>query len=165
MAKREETTVRPLVFPGSFPGAGASTSSTVLRTATRRLEAILDATEQDGEGLPLPASARVRQDVSRPLRWLLVVDALALIVGFICAWVLAFALHSFVFEENRFHPEILQGGLRFAQFLGIAAGVLLWFEHTGHRRIRMPFWIEVKSIAIAMGAALVVDGFLQFASR
>src|SRR5262249_49299740 len=54
---------------------------------------------------------------------------------------------------------------RLLQYCIISCAVILNFERNGHYRIRKPFWLEVKNIVETIGIAMIVDGFLQFASK
>lgn len=57
------------------------------------------------------------------------------------------------------------GLVHIAEYALIAAGVMLWFQHTNHYDICMPFWIEIRKIVSALGFAAMAEGFLQFASK
>ena len=51
------------------------------------------------------------------------------------------------------------------QFTLIGTGIILWFGHTSHYQLRMPFWMEAKKIVEAIGFALLVSCFLHFVSK
>jgi len=100
-----------------------------------------------------------------PVRLLCVVDVFSLVLSFIAAQGLATLVNGLVFHRSL--DNLMDGGLevRVAQYLGIASCVILWFALNGHYRQRSPVWIEVKRVFAAIGFAMLVDGFLQFASK
>jgi undecaprenyl-phosphate galactose phosphotransferase len=55
--------------------------------------------------------------------------------------------------------------IRLARFIAVAAGTVLWFENTGHYRVRMPFWLECQKVVTALAFAMLIDGFMQFAAK
>lgn len=131
----------------------------VLKRAEAKISGLLaEETGKTAEALP-----RERMDVTRPLRGYRATDALALVAGFILAWALALTINGLL--ERPFEIRFADEGFRLLQFVAIAGGVLLWFENTGHYRVRMPFWLEIKKIVNTLGVALMIDGFLVFASK
>lgn len=106
-----------------------------------------------------------RQPIHRALRWYLPGDAAALLLGFVCAWMLATAINGVVYGRPVMSPLSEYGTLRLAEFILLAGGVLVWLQHTGHQRMRMPFWLETKKIVSALAIAMMADGFLQFAAK
>lgn len=92
-------------------------------------------------------------------------DIIGLIIGFTIAYLLTFAVNN-VFSGSSvlFLSKIytIEKILTLSLFF---VCISLYFAHTGHYRLRMPFWIEAKNITSTLGFALLVDGFLQFASK
>jgi undecaprenyl-phosphate galactose phosphotransferase len=118
--------------------------------------------KEAGVVLNAPAKqVRARRDSAKPLRWFMVTDVVALLLGFVFAWGLAAVVNKVFLDRN----VISDGTLRLAQFLIIATGVVLWFEHKSHYRVRRPFWMEAKNIAGTLSFAMIVDGFLQFTAK
>ncbi len=111
------------------------------------------------------ARPRGRRDFSQLLRWYIPADLLALHLGFFCALLLAGAINSIFFDRDILLTLLPSGHMRIIQVLMIMAGVVLWFEHTDHYRVRMPFWLEAQKVVCALGFAMMADGFLQFASK
>ncbi|HEU5047103.1 MAG TPA: undecaprenyl-phosphate galactose phosphotransferase WbaP [Rickettsiales bacterium] len=105
-------------------------------------------------------SSRTLHNPSRLLRWYGLTDALALAAGFLCAWALS-AMISHFFLHRAFEDRSVKLMLSAA----IAGGVLLWFLHTGHYRMRMPFWLECRRVAGALALAMMVDGFVLLALK
>jgi Undecaprenyl-phosphate galactose phosphotransferase WbaP len=137
-----------------------------LKEVEAKLAALLAET-QGSEELYIPGATRKakRRDFAAQLRWFIVTDALALLLGFVFAWALAADINLAYWGRTTFNPFDQGDGLRIVQFLMIAAGVMLWFEHTGHYSVRMPSWLEAKKLIGALGVAMMIDGFLQFAAK
>jgi Undecaprenyl-phosphate galactose phosphotransferase WbaP len=108
---------------------------------------------------------RPRKNFNQLLRTYVLADLVGLHAGFVMAWVLASLVNSAFFGRSLLEGGSTIGMVRVAQFLAIAMGVILWFQHTGHYRLRMPFWMEARSIIITMSFAMMMDGFLQFTSK
>lgn len=112
---------------------------------------------------PLVAANHARRDIKTLLRGYIVADAVALVIGFICAWSLAVLVNG-LFLERRL-PDAENDIARIVEYFVIGGGVLLWFENSCHYSVRLPFWDEIKKVASAMGFAALIHGFLQFASK
>lgn len=140
-----------------------SQNETAMLTVARlaRLQADIAA---DTEGLANKSSVSRTAFGSGP-NWFLAVDMFGLLAGFLLAWssisLLNHLFHGRSFSELSWvfvEPRLIQ-------FTTVSACVLLWFENTGHYRLRMPFWIEAHRIFSAMTIALMTDAFLHFAMR
>jgi Undecaprenyl-phosphate galactose phosphotransferase WbaP len=92
-------------------------------------------------------------------------DMLALAIGIFSAWTLAAIINSIFFDRTMITPFSEDGMVHLMEFTLIAAAVLIWFQHTDHYHICMPFWIEVRTIVSTLAFAAIADGFLQFASK
>jgi len=103
-----------------------------------------------------------RRDPADALRWFVLSDAVALILGFAMAWVSSFVL-SAVFLGKEF-PFIFDGA-RVFEFCSIGFGVMFWLGVKGHYNRRKPFWMSVQQIIMAFGFAVIADGFYQFVSK
>jgi Undecaprenyl-phosphate galactose phosphotransferase WbaP len=111
-----------------------------------------------------PPSIQVRPE--RLSRAFIVTDAVALIIGFLCAWGVAAAVNAlFLNRLNLVVPTASEDMVLAGQFALLGAGLLLWFAHSGHYQLRMPFWLETKKVVEAAGFALLVNCFLQFVAR
>ena len=92
-------------------------------------------------------------------------DIISLLLALFCSWLAAFSINSFIgndssaFLINTFNFD------RIIPFMSVSAGVIFWFAYSRHYSVRMPFWLEAQKIVSALGFALLVDGFLQFASK
>jgi Undecaprenyl-phosphate galactose phosphotransferase WbaP len=107
-----------------------------------------------------------RRNFNRLLNWYVPTDVLALLLGFVCAWGLAEIINSAFFARSLEMSRVSQfTSLRLAQFIVITTGVVLWFQHTDHYRIRMPFWLECEKIMGTLGFAMMADGFWQFVGK
>ena len=102
---------------------------------------------------------------NRLLRYFALSDALALTVAFALALFFSNMVNHALFGRTLPWPVQGYGLMRLAQPGMIALGVLLWFQHSGHYRIRMPFWQESKQIISALSFAMLMDGFLKFAEK
>ena len=105
-----------------------------------------------------------RRPSSRVLNWYVPTDIVAIIMGFLAAWAAATLINDMFFSRAVAHI-IHYAPRRMMQFGMISAAVLVWFHHTGHYRMRMPFWAEAKHIVAALGFAMMVDGFIEFAAK
>ncbi len=105
-----------------------------------------------------------RRDVSKPLRWFMLTDALALVLAYVCAWGLAATINGMFY--NRQVPDLLNGDdmVRLLH-MAVAVGTILWFENKGHYRLRMPFWVEVQNVINSCACVVMIDGFIQFAAK
>ncbi|MFA6279343.1 MAG: undecaprenyl-phosphate galactose phosphotransferase WbaP [Bdellovibrionales bacterium] len=108
---------------------------------------------------------QARRDPAVALRWFVMSDVVAFLMGFSIAWMMTALTNVFVLDRG--FPLLLNAveTMRGVQNFSIVTGVMFWFWHTGHYRQRMPFWLEVQKIVSALGFAMVVDGFFQFASK
>jgi len=144
----------------------AATLTENLKAAEQSLAKVLAETRREEDSY---VSARLKlyspRDFAAEQRWFMLTDAMGLLLGFACAWALALIINVFVLSRIP-HSSLMDGGVpHLIQFLVISFFVLLWFEHTDHYRVRMPFWLEVKRIIGVLGLAMMVDGFFQFASK
>jgi len=105
---------------------------------------------------------QISRDPAASLLWFIPSDAVALVLGFVSAWVVA-ALANVVLLDRPF--PLLTGAdelMQAIEFGSVGLGVLLWFGHTGHYRQRMPFWSELQKVVSAIGFAVLVNGFFIF---
>src|SRR5579872_6388867 len=107
----------------------------------------------------------VPSKTKHPLQWYVLVDTMALVIGLFSAWGLAALINSVFFGRVVIDPFSEDGLVRVMEFVLIATIVLIWFQHTDHYRICMPFWIEIRKIVSTLAFAAMADGFLQFASK
>jgi undecaprenyl-phosphate galactose phosphotransferase len=54
---------------------------------------------------------------------------------------------------------------RTGELLILACLLGLWLRHKGHYAVRLPAWIEAKQLLMAIAAAALLDGYLQFALK
>ncbi len=141
-------------------------SPDILKGTEARLAALLGEAQQE-EKVPLsPLKATyIRRDIVKTLRWFIVADVLGFICGFLLAWALAAVINEAFFARVLPNPFVNNGILHWGPFPLLAMAVVLWFENAGHYRVRMPFWQEITKIVSALAFAMVIDGFLQFAAK
>ncbi len=115
------------------------------------------------------AIGQLTQDNNPPVSYLtelyVISDVVALFLGFTFAWMCALAINSVFMERGSL---FLSQTYNYSQIISsslVSAGLLLWFANSRHYSVRMPFWMETQKIISAAGFALLVDGFLQFASK
>ncbi len=108
---------------------------------------------------------RLPRDLTSQLYGFIVADQLALVLGFLCAWTVAAVINTVFFGRHELNTLSTGGIVRLSQFVVLACGVIMWFERSGHYRLRMPFWMETKKVVETMGFAMLINGFLQSASR
>jgi Undecaprenyl-phosphate galactose phosphotransferase WbaP len=92
-------------------------------------------------------------------------DCAALILGFLCGGLLAIAVNALILHRPAFVTLQAKDALTALEFFMLGAGVILWFGHSSHYQLRMPFWMETKKIVEAMGFAMLISCFLQFVGR
>jgi Undecaprenyl-phosphate galactose phosphotransferase WbaP len=101
--------------------------------------------------------------VERLMRAFIITDTTAMALGFLCAWFVAVVVNSiFLGRHDLITPTRSDDVMWLGQFTMLGAGLLLWFGHTGHYQVRMPFWMETKKIAEAACFAMLINCFLQF---
>lgn len=130
------------------------------------IAAEIDAIRIDDTPFVAPAAKpHTRRDVAEALRLYAPADALALFVGFMASWFVATAANLLYFSRDL--PLLTAESFvsRLVPYGVISLGVLLWFGRKGHYRVRQPFWMETQQIVSAFGAAMLIDGFIQFASK
>ena len=135
-----------------------------LNEAELKLKALRSDIESDA---PSSAEAALspRQDISKALRWFIPSDIVALLMGFVVAWAVASLINEAFFGRILTDTLAAESIASAAQFATIAAGTLLWLEHTSHYRVRMPFWLEAQKIVGTLTVAMMIDGFMYFASK
>lgn len=106
-----------------------------------------------------------RRDPAAAPRWFALSDATALFCGFILSWVFTTAVNFLFLDRNFSFLTIESIAGRFLPYGMLSLGLLIWFAHQGHYRMRQPFWTEAQQIVRAFGIALMIDGFLHFASK
>jgi len=116
-------------------------------------------------GVQAPSQSLHKSNPSGLLWWYMALDAMALMFAFLASWWLAGFVDSVLFHRVHFDPKVNDEMLRIIQYIVIVCCVLLNFERTGHYKLRMPFWLETQNIIATLGIAMIIDGFLQFASK
>ncbi|MDP9126711.1 MAG: undecaprenyl-phosphate galactose phosphotransferase WbaP [Pseudomonadota bacterium] len=132
----------------------------------KRLAALLQQIENNApESIITHKTDHAHSDVSKVLRGFIGTDIAAFVLGLICAWSLAAIINSLFFDRFALNGVSKQTFIQVLQPFLISACVVLWFEHTGHYHVRMPFWMETKTIVGVTSFAMLIDGFFKFASR
>jgi len=135
--------------------------------AALRLASLKAEIDALGDEAPLlPPQQKIDDDNNlRAQRLFAPVDFSVILCGFVLAWLLAAAVNNAFF--GRALPDFwgAQERFRWGELGCIVAGVLIWFEHTGHYRSRMPFWHETQQIVSTFGFAMLIDGFSLFAAK
>ncbi|MDR3450395.1 MAG: undecaprenyl-phosphate galactose phosphotransferase WbaP [Alphaproteobacteria bacterium] len=128
--------------------------------ATAQLGHLLNEIQSEPDFFPriLP----FRYSVARVLRGYRMTDALALAVGFSCAWILAITINAVFFGRHDLeHHATTRFLIKASQIILLGSCVIVWFTHKGHYRMRMPFWTETKQIVEAMTFAMLADTFFH----
>lgn len=134
-----------------------------VEASSARLNALLREIENT-PGTTTQPSAPVRlRNITPMLRNFVLTDAIALFTGFLLAWSLALVVNLVFFDRQM--PNSAEDIVPIATFFTIGGGVLLWFEHTSHYSVRLPFWIETKKITGTIAFAMLINGFMQFAVK
>ena len=137
-----------------------------LGRATKRLSSLLGELQREQpKALPEQYAIREPRDVGRSLKGYIFNDALALAVAYLAAWGFAAFINSYFLGRYELTSLVLVDTSRLTQFSLIALGIIFWFERSGHYRIRMPYWMETRKILEAMGFGMLINGFLEFASK
>ncbi|NBO19625.1 MAG: undecaprenyl-phosphate galactose phosphotransferase WbaP [Proteobacteria bacterium] len=99
------------------------------------------------------------------LKGYIVTDIVGLLLGFMLALNLSWAIHEFFFSMSYVPYSRDFETLRVMSLGTIAAGCLLRFQYLGHYRVRMNFWQELNHITVTLSMAMLVDGFFQFTAK
>ena len=104
----------------------------------------------------------LRETAARALRGFRPMDSAALVLGFIVAWGLAFDINAIFLGRYDLYDAVSDGFIKIVQSLIVGVAVIAWFSHSGHYRMRMPFWTETKKIVEVIAFAMLIDAFLRF---
>ena len=110
-------------------------------------------------------SVRTRRDLSRLLYAYALTDLLSMGIGFLMSLGLAELVNSKIFGRAATLPLGNFDTTRIAGLALVAMAVLVWFQYKGFYRVRMNFWAEAKAVIKIFAAAMLIDGFLQFAAK
>lgn len=99
------------------------------------------------------------------MRTYILSDAFSLMSGYVLAWLLATFVNTSFLGRGMTDMMASQGVARLLIFLTVTCGVLLWLSSKNHYRMRLPFWTEAQHIVYAILACILVDSFLQFATK
>jgi Undecaprenyl-phosphate galactose phosphotransferase WbaP len=99
------------------------------------------------------------------LRGYMLIDFIAMPCGLFIAWVLTAMLNQVFLWYPQIHSGPFMSVTKISELFVISTGIILWFQHTGHYRLRLPFWMEARNITITMLFAMLVDSFLQFSTK
>ncbi len=111
------------------------------------------------------AAPQALSNTQHPLRLFIASDAIAVVISFVMAWLLAMVTNRFVFGNSFPALFSLEQSTHAVNFFVIGMGLMLWFGHRGHYRNRLPFWTEIQQIATASGFCMLLDSFVQLATR
>jgi len=109
-----------------------------------------------------PLALKKRQKFSWLLHIYLITDTLALLLGSALSLYLTKIINiNYLGRESAIGYDTLwtEG------FPLMAAVALLWFLHKGHYRVRMNFWLELRGVVSALGLAMLMEGFFQYAAK
>lgn len=121
--------------------------------------------EEASKPLIRPSVQPLTHNATRHGLWYFAADCLALTLAFVVAFCCAALINS-VYLGRDFNPFASgEWQYRMLQLGALGAVLLLWFKHTAHYRLRMPFWIEAKQVLLALLLIMMADGFMQFASK
>ena len=165
MGRSEDGLAKKIVEAGE-----ADYSPAFYPRAERQRNFLLRNLENDnigGKTQAAPAAAPHSAHVGREnlLRHYILADCAALIVGFLCAGLLAVAVNALFLNRPAFVTLKAKDALTALEFFMLGSGVILWFGHTSHYQLRMPFWMETKKIVEAMSFAMLISCFFQFVGR
>jgi len=114
---------------------------------------------------PARQETRALRDIASELRAFIVSDTAALFLALLASWALAAAINTFSLDRNVLNGFTRASLSQILHVFAIGPCLILWFAHTGHYHVRMPFWMETKKIVEAAGFAMLIDAFLSFASK
>ena len=139
----------------SIPIADSGNAETQIKT-------ILSELRHEAETIVTTDAPSLRHNAAYPLRGFRWMDISALVVASLGAWALAFTVNVLFLHRYDLSWAAYDGFVKFGQSMLVGACVILWFAHSGHYRMRMPFWTETKKIFEAMGFAMLIDIFFRF---
>lgn len=130
------------------------------------ISAEIDAISVDDIGkVDIPARSNPRRNAAEALRLYILTDAFSLFAGFLVSWFLATLTNLFLLDRPLTFLTDGSLGSRLAPYGALSLCVLFWLGRKGHYRVRQPFWMETQQIVQAFGAALLANGFVQFAAK
>ncbi len=152
----------------AYTPSSASTDSSVAHDLREQAHRRLATLKAEVEALSVEAGlisdrTQPRRDPTEALRWLILSDATALVLGLMMSWAITVMANA-LFLDRVFAGSLMDGA-RIAQYTLIGGGVLMWLGTKGHYRLRKPFWLATQQIITAFGSAVIIDGFFQFASK
>jgi Undecaprenyl-phosphate galactose phosphotransferase WbaP len=130
--------------------------------AEAQLAAIFSEIHQDSVQAGQAEPQLFHFNVARALRGFRIMDLAALAVGGLGAWALALTVNILFLSRFDLGEQVYDGLVKFSQSMLVGCCVIVWFAHSGHYRLRMPFWTETKKIFEAMGFAMLIDIFFRF---
>lgn len=107
-------------------------------------------------------SGSENSNFNKILKLYMISDAISLLLGLACACGFAALINNILLDNDKISVYNFH---RFSNFIFVSVGVLLWLAHSGHYRVRMPFWQEAHKIVNTLGFALLIDGFFEFSTR
>ena len=133
-------------------------------TETVRVTDFLEKTQNQINNPELPFPARKPFDIAAQLSWYMQLDMVALSLAFFAAWWFVTLINGHLSSPSLL-SEANADTARALQYFILSCAVVLNFERSGHYRLRMPFWLEVKNVVQTLGVVMLIDGFLLFASK
>ena len=110
-------------------------------------------------------SSRRRFQHYRLSQLYIITDAIALLLGFICSQHVAKLINVALLRRGFTNPLTEYDAAQFLCLTAIAVGTLMRFQYKGHYRVRINFWLEMRDVVCTIGFAMLLDGFLQFATK
>lgn len=105
------------------------------------------------------------RDIRAPLRAFIISDALALGTGYVVASILATLVNALLFNRSLEALDSETHLTQLACFTLTGLGALIWLGHRGHYHTRLPFWTETQHIVTTTLFCLLIDCFLQSATK
>jgi Undecaprenyl-phosphate galactose phosphotransferase WbaP len=104
-------------------------------------------------------------DTRKPLQLFIACDAIALMTSFVLAWFASMAINIYMLDHS--FPALLSAeqSAHAINFITIGVGLQLWLAHRGHYRNRLPFWTEIQQVVTGAGFCILLDSFVQLATR
>lgn len=85
--------------------------------------------------------------------------------GAAVSWVTTLFANQVLLERDA--AALFQGDqiVHLGHFSALGVVLLLWFNQRGHYRTRLPFWMEIQNVVAGAGLCILLDSFLQFATK
>ena len=112
-----------------------------------------------------PAAPLPLRNTRQPLQFFVLSDIAALMLGAALSWAATLLANKMLLGRDA--AALFAGDqiVHLWHFSVIGVVLLLWLNQRGHYRTRLPFWMEIQNVVAGAGLCILLDSFLQFATK